>query len=147
MKNYNVRTLFSISSWHLYWVFKFFLPNQMIVSNGWITVVLLFCFGSYEQLWNNSHQNWWLSVCRKFFLCTIRDIIMHNVHTLVFSKFEIISKLSSVKSCAYLSDLPGTELKGSVVPFSESAWESAMCEMRGRILLFLFNIFYFSGIK
>ena len=32
-------------------------------SNAWNTVVLLFWFGSHEQLPNNSHRNWWLSVC------------------------------------------------------------------------------------
>ena len=38
-------------------------------------VVLLFWFGSYEQLRNNSHVDWWLSVCVTLFLRIITDII------------------------------------------------------------------------
>ena len=56
--------------------------------------------------------------------------ITHNVHkNFVYSKFKIILKLPSVKSSACLSELPGTELEGSVVLINEVAW-SAMCETR-----------------
>ena len=38
------------------------------------------------------------------------------------SKFQIISKLFAVQSCACLSEeLPGTEFEGSVIPKSNSA--------------------------
>ena len=47
--------------------------------------------------------------------------------TKFLSKFKIISKLPSVKSSACVSELPGTELEGSVVPINEVGW-SAMCE-------------------
>ena len=50
------------------------------VSNILNPVVPLFWFGSYEQLRNNLHGNWWSSVCVILFLCTITDIIVHNVH-------------------------------------------------------------------
>ena len=36
-------------------------------------------------------------------------------HTNILSKFKITSKLLAVKSCAYLSELPGTKFEGSVV--------------------------------
>ena len=29
---------------------------------------------------NNSHANWWSSVCLILFLCTIKNIKMHNAH-------------------------------------------------------------------
>ena len=55
-----------------------------------------------------------VQVCVILFLCTITDIITHNSN---FSpSLKIISKLLAVKSCACLSELPGTEFEGSVVP-------------------------------
>ena len=38
------------------------------------------------------------------------------MRTKFFSMFEIISKLPAVKSCAYPSELPRTELESSAVP-------------------------------
>ena len=49
--------------------------------------------------------------------------------TKILSKFKIISKLPSVKSSAYLSELPGTEFEGSVALINEAAW-SAISETR-----------------
>ena len=59
------------------------------------------------------------------FLCTITDITL----TKILSKFQIISKLPAVTSCACLSELPGTEFEGSVVPIIGAAW-STMSETR-----------------
>ena len=50
------------------------------VSNDRNPIVLLFWFRSQEQLRNNSHTDWWLSVCVILFLCTITDIKTHNAH-------------------------------------------------------------------
>ena len=59
---------------------------------------------------------------------------MHNVGVklklLKLFKIEIISKLYAVKICAYLSEHPGTELEGSVVPIIGVGWRSAMCETK-----------------
>ena len=52
------------------------------------------------------------------FLYTIRDIIMYDARV---PKFEIDSKLPVVKSCTCPSELPGIELKGSVVPINGAA--------------------------
>ena len=61
-------------------------------------------------------------------------------------KFEIDSKLPVVKSCTCPSELPGIELKGSVVPINGAASGSAMCETEG-LCHFDYNIFYVGGIK
>ena len=50
--------------------------------------------------------------------------------TKISSQFEIISKLPAVKSCAYSSALPGTELEGSVEPINGAAWGRTICETR-----------------
>ena len=58
------------------------------------------------------------------------------------SKLQIISKLPTVKSCACLSELPGAEFEGSVVPINGTAW-SDMCDTRWRgfaILIVIFSI-------
>ena len=65
------------------WIFLMVLWSESrngSVSNVWNPVVLLFWFESYKQFRNNSHGNWWLSVCMISFLCTITDIKKHNAH-------------------------------------------------------------------
>ena len=92
------------------WVVKTYLSWRFVWQSGPRENPISKAKVSYEQLWNNSHGNWWSSVCVIFFLCTIRDIIVHNARRKIFSNVKIISKLPSVKSCAYLSELSGTEL-------------------------------------
>ena len=61
--------------------------------------VLLFCFGSYEYLWNNLHADWWSSVCEILFLC-IKSQIPAGIYLLKVNKrntrtrCEICSKLT-----------------------------------------------------
>ena len=55
--------------------------------------------------------------------------------TKILPKFQTILKLSTIKSCGCLSELPETEFEGSVVPINGTA-QSAMCETRWRIVLF-----------
>ena len=45
------------------------------------------------------------------------------------SKSQIILKLPAVESCAYLSELPGTEFECSIILINGPTW-SAMCEER-----------------
>ena len=49
--------------------------------------------------------------------------------TKILSKFQIISKLPAVKSCACLTELLRTKFEGSILPINGAAW-SAMCETR-----------------
>ena len=51
------------------------------------------------------------------------------MRTKILSNFQIISKLSDAKSCACLSELPGTEFEGSVIPINRADW-NAMRETR-----------------
>ena len=70
-------------------------------------------------------------------IVSLRDIIFMYDHryyntqgTLKFSsKFQIILKLLTDKSCTCLSELPETKFEGSVVLINGAAW-SAMCETR-----------------
>ena len=57
------------------------------------------------------------------------QILKRMTRTKILSMFQITSKLPTVKSCACLSKLPGTEFEGSVVPINGAAW-SAICETR-----------------
>ena len=43
-------------------------------------------------------------------------------HTNILSKFKITSKLLAVKSCAYLSELPGTKFEGSSYSLRCHVW-------------------------
>ena len=109
------------------------------VSNDGNSVVLLFWFGSYEQLRHNSHADWWSSVYVILFLCTITYIKTHNACTKILSKFQIISNFYAVKSCAHLSERPGTEFEGSIIPTnatacSETTWRTVLL----RLWYFLF---------
>ena len=116
------------------------------VSNVWNTFLLVFWFGSYEQLRSNSHGNWWLSVCGILFLSTIADITTHNAHQNL-SKFQIISNLTTVKICACLSKLPGTELKVSVVHKSMAQF-GVPCVKQGEVFCYFdCNFFYFGQIN
>ena len=64
--------------------------------------VLLFWFGSYEQLRNNSHADLWSSVCVILFLCMIIDIIwtgtqrLYNVSFRVYLRYVIYEHLHNV---------------------------------------------------
>ena len=124
------------------WIFLVDVLSESInrpVSNNWNPIVRLFWFGSYKQLQKNSHSDWWSSVCVTLFLWTITERI---TRTKILSKFQIFSKLPAVKGCACLSELPGTEFKGSVVLINGVAW-SAIYETRWRIVFILIVIFSF----
>ena len=68
-----------------------------------------------------------------FYMGTL--VVNGFTRTKILSKFQIISKLTAIKSCAYLSELPGTVFGGSSVPMNRAVW-SSMCETRERVLLF-----------
>ena len=124
------------------WIFLVDVLSESInrpVSNNWNPIVRLFWFGSYKQLQKNSHSDWWSSVCVTLFLRTITERI---TRTKILSKLQIISKLPAAKSCACLSELPGTEFKGSAVLINGVAW-SAIYETRWRIVFILIVIFSF----
>ena len=62
------------------------------------------------------------------YLCAITDTISITC-TKTLLEFQIISKLTTVKSCECLSEIPGIELKGSIIPINGAGW-SAMHELR-----------------
>ena len=74
------------------------------------------------------------------------QILKHITRTKIFSIFQSISKLSAVKSCACLLELPGLKFEGSAVRISGTAW-IAMCETRWRIVLFWLWYFLFWSNK
>ena len=52
----------------------------------------------------------------------VQSLILKCIRcTKILSKFQIISKLSAVKSCGCLSELPETEFEGSVLPINGAA--------------------------
>ena len=115
------------------------------VSNDWNTVVLLFWFGSYEQpriihaRIDDRQFVWYCFYVRsKILKCITR--------TKTLSKFQIISSLPAVKICACLSELPGTECEGSVVPINGAAW-SVICKTRWRTVLLWLHYFLFWSKK
>ena len=92
-----------------------------LISNFLNPFVLLFWVGSNKQLWNNSNADLWSSVCVYYF--HVRSQILKRItHSKILPKFEIISKLPSVKCWACLLELPGTEFEGSVVQISGTVW-------------------------
>ena len=62
------------------------------------------------------------------------------MRTKILFKFQIISKFPAVKSCACLSQFPGTKFEGSIVLIHGAAW-SAICETRRKDFHFLILIF------
>ena len=62
------------------------------------------------------------------------------MRTKILFKFQIISKFPAVKSCACLSQFPGTKFEGSIVLIHGAAW-SAICETRRKDFHFLIVIF------
>ena len=72
-----------------------------------------------------------VSLCEIIFMYDHR---YYNPHRAInFVKSQIILKLPAVESCAYLSELPGTEFECSIILINGPTW-SAMREER--ILLF-----------
>ena len=88
------------------------------ISNVWNTVLLLFWFGSYE-LQNNSHVEWWSSVCVILFQCTTTGI---NVQSM------------------YYRPLPANRLPNKIVP--NVAWLIAHKELHCFVLLRHFQLFH-----
>lgn len=81
-----------------------------------------------------------------YFYLQSHYITTHNAHQNL-SKFQIISNLPTVKICACLSKLPGTELKISVVHKSVEQF-GVPCVKQGEVFCYFdCNFFYFGQMK
>ena len=86
-------------------IFLVFLLSENInepVWNVWNPVMPLSWFGSYGQLQNNSHTDWWLSVCVILFLCAITETFFgETVSNLIFFAYPMLNYFTFILHFSY----------------------------------------------